>query len=177
MSTSLTRAQNLLWDWSYTSGEGSTFFAGSGTFTTTSTATNGYYTITGITGTWEDLPGNNAGPIYTITGLIPPGGDGALGIGPNDNLLSASYPQLTYYMGVAFTDSSDSTDAILSSSQNSAFPNYRAYSDTPKGDISDDNTGTFTATEVGSIPEPSTWAMMLGGMAALFFFARRQLNA
>jgi hypothetical protein len=32
---------------------------------------------------------------------------------------------------------------------------------------------TFTVTT----PEPSTWALMLGGLGALAFFARRRLNS
>jgi hypothetical protein len=175
VSTSVTRADNLLWDWTYATGEGSSLFAGAGTITTTSTANaDSYYTINGITGSFTSLDGSNAGT-YTITGLVAPGGDGAFGINLNDNLLAASYPQLTNYAGVAFMDSSGAIDAIISSANNSP-DSYRAYSDTSKGVISYDNTGTFTATEVGPVqtPEPSTWAMMLLGGLSLVFFVRRK---
>lgn len=172
VSTSVTRAQ-LLWDWSYSTDEGGELFSGTGTLTTTSTATDGYYTVTGITGSWILSDGPTAGT-YTITGLIAPGGDGGLGTGLNDNLLAASSPQLTYYMGIAFTDSSGATDAMLSSSSTPDLDGYRAATVTGDSAPIFDNSGIFTATET---PEPSTWALMLGGLGPLTYFARRRLNA
>ena len=85
---------SLLWSWSYT-GAG---IAAGGTLTTTDTAdAQGFFQITGITGTRNG---------QTITGLQPagtaiPGNDGF----PVDNLIRASGPQLTGNgFGFAITD-------------------------------------------------------------------------
>jgi hypothetical protein len=178
MSTLVTRA-DLLWDWSYQTSESFTsglFFTGSGTLTTSSTPSDGFYTVTGITGTWTLSPGDNPGPTYTITGLISPGGDGGLNssVGQNDNLLALGSPQLTNYAGIGFTDSSGATDAIYFANNEGPDGAYRGGTD-PSGTPAFDDVAFFTAAPV---PEPSSWAMFVGGMGALLFFvARRRRRA
>lgn len=65
-------AQALNWDWSYSAPD----ITASGTYTTTDTPINGYYTITGITGTRNG---------FNITGLVSPG-EGNVNVYPGNDL-------------------------------------------------------------------------------------------
>ena len=131
--------------------------SGSGTFTTTDMATDGAYTITAISGMFNSV---------AIDSLLAPGSYEL-----NDNLLFASTPYLDV-LGVSFTLANNaSTEVnIYYSSLNSAYQYFR----TPNG------SGTLTSFTVtpsgtaGAVPEPATWAMMVGGFGIVGFGMRRR---
>ena len=130
---------------------------GSGTFTTTDTVNAaGARTITGTTGTLT------AGTTtLTFTGPVAYAG--------SDNLLFAANPYLNI----------NGTSAVTSSGFNinlyyvAATPTYRI--------VSSNSTvlpGTvltsFTVTPVGAVPEPASWALMIGGFGLTGGMMRRR---
>ena len=134
------------------SGPGQT---GSGTLTTddVTIASRGYtaQTITAITGTY-----NGSG----ITGLLP-------GLFGANNLYYVTGPSFVDGSGLAFRTAAGNQVNLFY--QDSA-PSYRVNTLNPFGSV-------FVAASSGpapGVPEPTGWAMMLLGVAAIGFAARRR---
>lgn len=142
-----------VWTWTFAGGS----YSGSGTFVTDSTLSTGFggfsgYKITSITGTWTQSPGS----AQTISGLLPVPSSGF----DNDNLVSMSNQQLSWG-GFLFGVNSAKINIYYSSG-------YRMYDG-----VNVDIAGTFSA--VNTVPEPSTWALMGLGAAAVLWQLRRRI--
>ncbi|NJC34330.1 hypothetical protein GGR88_001804 [Sphingomonas jejuensis] len=141
-----------------------------GTFTTTDTTTTvdgrQAFTITGLTGTFNG---------QAITSLLPAGTD--IGGERSDNLLFGAQPFFTIG-GVAFRV--DGYDADL---------NFYSFAGVGEAFFSANVNGmnetlpplpvagtpvTFTLERVAAVPEPATWAMMIGGFALVGGLMRRR---
>jgi MYXO-CTERM domain-containing protein len=179
---STARAQ-LTWDWTYTSqtplpAESGIFssFSGSGTLTTGTTETNGFYTITSISGTWSITTA--VAPFETgaqsITGL-------ALNFVGSDHLLSASGGQLDA-SGLAFGLSNGNQVQM----RNVTFADFATeFSGTNPSNFTQDYLGdaganpnpavTFTAVEVA--PEPSSWVLGVAAFGLLFYLRRQRAKS
>jgi len=110
------RADSLVWDWTYSTTStgtatttGTAAYVGSGTLTTGTTPdSQGWYTITGISGDWS-ITSSGTTQNLTITALAPPG-QGVFDL--NDNTIATSFPQLSD-SGFSFADSAGNLDAIF----------------------------------------------------------------
>lgn len=142
-----------------------TGISGAGTFTTTDTLVGGYYTITGITGS---VTAGMAAPI-AIASLDAPGS-----FEVNDNLLSPTDPFFDVF-GVSFTlANAAATDVNIYYSTSSSA--YRYYRTNANGNaVGPTALTSFTLTPVAAaVPEPASWAMMLGGFALAGMALRRR---
>jgi hypothetical protein len=145
----------LTWDWSYNTtdpgpGPYTSSYVGSGTFTTDSTPADGYYEVTGVTGT---MNGEN------ITGLLASGTyEGS------DNLLAPPPRQVTVN-GVSFVTSVGTYYNIFLD-----FPNYEVDSQDSSSNDGFDTTGNFSA---AIVPEPSEYGFFIFLAAAGFVGWRR----
>ena len=136
-----------------------------GQFTTTATATNGAYTVTGITGTRNGA---------AITGLIAPG-DPTFA---NDNSLYASGPYADY-AGIAFTVGSAGSARrfdIYDFNMPTDNPSYRECTD-PCATTPTDPQVTFTVTPATTAPEPATLALLGAGLLGVGGAARQRRRA
>jgi hypothetical protein len=178
-SLSSASATTVTFDWSYTGVDPSV--SGSGTFTAETTLTSGVYTLTGISGT------ANGYAVDTLDAFASP--DQQIYYGPS---ASAHFDPLhPYYFvdfnGIGFTSPDSQAFNIAEDSFNSSpFPDYRcgvAYClvgpGTP-GDLSASRPITpladFSLVQVGGVPAPSTWAMMILGFCGVGFMAYRKRN-
>lgn len=144
-----------------------------GTFTTTDTTTTvdgrQAFTITGLTGTFNG---------QAITSLLPAGTN--IGGELTDNLLFEAQPFFTFG-GVAFR--ADGYDADL---------NFYSETELSEAFFSDNVNGStetvlplpangtpiaFTLMRVTAVPEPASWAMMIGGFALVGGAMRRRAVA
>ena len=150
-------ADSLVWDWTYsTTSTGTAAYVGSGTLTTGTTPdSQGWYTITGISGDWS-ITSSGTTQNLTITALAPPG-QGVFDL--NDNTIATSFPQLSD-SGFSFADSAGNLDAIFLFNTG----NFGAATGDQSSISVQDNIGTFTASVV---PEPSPYAYALCNLLAV----------
>jgi hypothetical protein len=140
-------AMATVYDWSYSDPAGDT---GSGTLTVTGATSP--FTMTDITGTYN-------GSSINTPGVLPPGT--CCGVPANDNLVFVPpSPNFLDQSGIGFSTASLPAVNLFF---DESVPSYAALN----GNLADENAdGTFTLT-TATIPEPSTWAMMLLGFGLL----------
>ena len=152
---------SIVWQWSY-SGAG---VSASGTLTTTDSAdSNGFYSITGVSGEQNGV---------AITGLQPvgtaiPGNEGY----PVDDLISKDGPQLTVN-GFGFSLADGSYANPYYADFNSP-PGYALVLTNPADGFFSEPSIAFTASPV---PEARTWTLALVAFAALGALRGKVLRA
>jgi hypothetical protein len=144
---------------SYTFSFSGSGYTGSGTLTTSDTVTAGYdqqdgYEITSFTGMVNGV---------TIGDLLAVGTD--VGGAPVTNLLYPSVPELFDFQGFGFY-----LNGAKASIYNYIDPSYFEIFIEGQGN----KPISFNLTAVAAVPEPSTWAMMMLGLAGLGFAGRRR---
>jgi hypothetical protein len=135
----------------------------SGILTTTDVLVGGAYTITGIAGTrtFNNTVTNN------ITGLLAPN------VASNDNLLFVGGTALLSSQGFAFT-----VDGNPQQNGTGGTGVEVVYYSSAGGGYSERNLRVgFGSLTVTPVPEPSTWALMLGGLGVLAWSQRRRRPA
>ncbi len=144
---------------SYTFSFSGSGYTGSGTLTTSDTVTAGYdqqngYEITSFTGMVNGVAIGNILPVATDIGGTP-----------INNLLYPSVSMLFDNQGIGF-----SWNGVNVNIYNDVIPEQLELFIAGQGSTPID----FNLTAVAAVPEPSTWAMMMLGLAGLGFAGQRR---
>jgi hypothetical protein len=126
--------------------------------TTQDVEVGGYYLVTAFSGTWGGV---------NIQGLLAPGA-----FGGNDNKINPSNVIPFDYNGLSF--------AVVNPVQ--GFTNWNLFkSSDPYTETYTNNfdyvDGNFSLKLANAVPEPATWAMMIGGLALVGVSMRRRKAA
>jgi hypothetical protein len=169
-------AKAAVYDFTYLSSASSGYSYDVSGLLTTSNVLNalGGYNITNISGA---VFGTGGGVINSLVSNPTPGVAYNNGVAIYDNVLfPTSSPHLDN-AGVLFTTASGNTWNIYSllpfnnSSTDYALFSYVSANGTR---LLDPLNGTFFLSYVSNVPEPSTWAMMLGGLGLIGFMSYRR---
>jgi hypothetical protein len=151
-------ASAAVYTWSFTTVETTELnpISGSGSLTTQDVAVGGNYLVTAFSGTWGGV---------NIQSLLAPGT-----FGGNDNLLNPLNAVPFTYNGLSFT--------TASAVQGFSTWNIFAQRGVPYSETLTNNEkwvdGNFVLTLSSAVPEPASWAMMIGGLALAGIAMRRR---